>query len=350
MKNKFIISLSLASMLLLSACGSGSGDSSSPSDNKNSEEVDKTTNDVNLKLLNSYNYEVGANGVEGIIGVDVVGNSAYAVGTFGLSILDIGNPASIKELGSYSSGYLYSDITVVGDFAYAKSHETSDKLNLSDINNISLEPFSHIYYSSDTPANDTTFFVKWANNGFVAHNINDSSLSYEYFPGLSIGVVKDIALEGDYLYMAHTASGFDVINISDLNNMSNVKSYYQTDDIRKLIVKDSYVYAIDTAGIKVIDASVGNGHKLEVAASYEITNITDWKISGNLLFVSQRESLKIFNISDKTSLKLVATYEISSYSSFDVAGNYIYLTNSKNSYSADERYSRLDIIDIYSNN
>ena len=136
----------------------------------------------------------------------VQGTYAYLVGQYATDIFDVRDPSQPVRVGSYGSGG--RRVAVQGNYAYVMTayQGTLTILNVAN-------PANPVRLGSYTP---TTF-----------------------------GYGKDMAVSGNYVYLAHDKAGLEVINVANPSNPVRVGAYQiaGSGEARDVAVSGNYVYA-----------------------------------------------------------------------------------------------------------
>jgi hypothetical protein len=132
-------------------------------------------------------------------------------------------------------------------------------------------------------------------------------------------VAWDVAVSGNYAYVADGSSGLQVIDISDPTSPSFAGTYYTPGGAVGVAISGDYAFVADqNAGLQVIDISDPTTPSL--AGSYDTPgNAKDVAISGDYAFVADYSAgLVVIDISDPTTPSLAGSYDTPG-NSFDVA-------------------------------
>ena len=158
-------------------------------------------------------------------------NYAYlADGWRGLRIVDISDLTNPVEVGSYETGDFFSKIDVSGDFAYVLYGDGLHILDISNPSNISEVGF---FEPSSTPlavlVNENYAYLSegidshWGMTGWIKivdiANPTNPILIGEYYAGGGlyqfVFYPVDLALQGNYLYVANRIGSMDVLDVSN---------------------------------------------------------------------------------------------------------------------------------------
>jgi len=106
---------------------------------------------------------------------------------------------------------------------------------------------------------------------------------------LTPGVVWDIAVNGDYAYVANFSAGLRVIDISDSSNLQEVGSLNTEGTALGVVISGQYIYlTVGEAGFRVIDISTPET-PVEVGSWDTNGTARGLAVSGNLVFVADAE-------------------------------------------------------------
>ena len=130
----------------------------------------------------------------------------------------------------------------------------------------------------------------FGNGGFLeAADITTPGSPEKLSKILTPGIVWDVAVSGDYAYVANFSAGLRVIDISDSSNLQEVGSLKTEGTAFGVVISGQYLYlTVGEAGLRVIDISTP---ETPVEAGSWDTNGTarGLAIRGNLVFVADAE-------------------------------------------------------------
>jgi hypothetical protein len=131
----------------------------------------------------------------------------------------------------------------------------------------------------------------------------------------------------NYLYVV--GSSLQVFDVTDKQNPTLISSLSGGVDI-EIDIEKKLAYVAYSSGIKVIDISDINSLSQVSTSTNSVSGITDIELSGDYLYASvvgSNEGLKIFDISDKNSPKLVGAYSTGRAYGVEVRGDYAYIAD-----------------------
>ena len=191
-------------------------------------------------------------------------------------------------------------------------------------------------YSVDISGNYA--YVADAQAGLQIINISDvqnmSRTGYVYTPGEA----RDVVVSGDYAYLADLTKGLQIINISDPTSPNIVGSYIPEGGTSaiEVVLKDNYAYITDyNLGVFIIDITdktapslVGNFY-IESSTS---VGYKDLAVEGNYAYAARAsDGIEIWDITDKANPTLFGTWNDNSTqyytNAIDVGGDYIYIND-----------------------
>ncbi len=305
-------------------------------------------------------------------GIRINGNYAYLKVHFnGLVVLDISNPATIYEVGSYFPESRINSVSFKENKAYITSSDTGFViLDITDPSNIVSEGSINIR-SYDAAINEDFAYVACNNYGFRILDIQNPEDPFETTWNYTPGDFFDVDIKDNYAYISAEDSGMRVVDISDKTKPHEVGVFKTSTRLYNIDIQGNYAYlpTMDS-GLRVVDISdpentfeIGNidieyAYDIEVRGDYgylvnswahdfiildlttpenpveisRYTNIAassyDLVLQGNYAYLASDEyGLSIIDISDLQAPFEIGRYDngIMSVSGVDVAGDYAYL-------------------------
>lgn len=238
--------------------------------------------------------------------VAVSGNYAYvADGWMGLRVIDISNPANPQEVGAfaaldYDSAY---GVAVSGNYAYIAFEKGLRIVDISD----PTKPQEKGAY--------------------------DPQLGYW-------DMFHDVAIAGDYAYVADSGSGLRIIDIANPAAPQQVGVYDTPGQPYGVALSGNYAYVADSlAGLQVIDISTPSNP--QPVGAYDTQQYAEGvAVAGDYAYVADyHDGLRIIDISNPADPQEVGAYDTPGYA-VDVAvlGSYVYVA---------DRDGGLRIIDVF---
>jgi hypothetical protein len=250
--------------------------------------------------------------------VVVAGDYAYlAVSDEGLRIINIANPATPVEMGSYSiSGRTWA-LAIVGDRAYLS--DVDDGLHIVNVADPAHPTRVGFHYQPGilnmAIVGDYAYLAVLGSFHIV--NIADPNRPIEVshydppgdssdFGALALGVF-DVAVVGTYAYLA-VASGLDIVNVSNPKTPVEV-SLYKTPVAQSVAVAGQYAYLATTQGLHVVN--IANPSAPTKTSVYDKAAIGRVNISENYLYGTDGRSLHIINAVTPQTLVEVGHFDTS---------------------------------------
>jgi hypothetical protein len=282
----------------------------------------------------------GTPGLARSIAVD--GDYAYvADDSYGLQVIDISDPTSPFIAGSYDTPGSARQVAITGDHAYVADYDNG-ALEVIDISDPTSPYIAGSFAAAATSLSRSVALAGVhafiGESGLCIVEIADPILPPEV---VEVTVepqgVEDIAVAGDYAYVAGNRPGFYVMDISDPENPyavanldSNETSLFRAD---RIAVHGDYVYMADNSPSDVPDTGVVWIFDVSdpTAPTYAGSlmrsgKIFGWDIEGNYLYAATEfEGLVVFDMSDPVNLIEAGGYYISRTRDVKVSGDYAFL-------------------------
>lgn len=238
----------------------------------------------------------------------------------GFWIIDISNPSIPKELSFFQTNYV-NDIKVYNGYAYIA---TSKGLQIIDIKNPLNPKIISIY-------NNNSYIEKVdVKNGFAYIIFNDrfevldiqnlfmpTILSFENIPKFRI---QDLKVIENYAYLALGDDGLLIMDISDPSFAKNFLTVKKVGFIKRIDIKDNYLYYIGNGNFGILDISDLANSKIYEVSYLEKVGGYSLKTNDDLAVIGY-SGFNIINISEPKNPTLVYSYE-GKYN-----GNEIFLKN-----------------------
>jgi len=168
---------------------------------------------------------------EGAMSVHVLGKYAYVGDSQGLSILDVSNPQSPQLVGQHYAEGGFTDVYVVGRYAYAVANYYPTGFQIIDVLNVGspvgvgnyTQPF---YDMTSVYVSGQYAYVTAYLRGLLILDIsNPQSPTLAGYYNSSTGESYDVFVSGDYALFADGTNGFYIINVSDKQNLDVAYTY-----------------------------------------------------------------------------------------------------------------------------
>lgn len=235
--------------------------------------------------------------------VAVSGDYAFVVDMGQLQVVNIANPAVPTAGGSGTINGAY-DIALDGDRAVVTGLSPA-KVQLFDI----TFPASPAPLGSFTPVNlpygvavsGSYAYLSEFNHFEIVDMSNPSALALAGTCTLT-GFGSDVALRGDYAFVADGGSGMQVIDISDPAHPAVVGSYLTSSSVGSVVVQGSYAYLARSSPPYMFEAvDISNPLVPVLAGSWTSPNpVYDLAVSGSVAYLATTgtRGLQIVDVSD----------------------------------------------------
>ncbi|MDP8207494.1 MAG: T9SS type A sorting domain-containing protein [Candidatus Electryonea clarkiae] len=270
-------------------------------------------------------YEVGSSIIQGrAVSIDIAGNYAYMGSTVEyedstrvyLNVIDIEDPASPVVVGScpiqgdgrgsrvYVSGnhVFIGGAGFLGGAGFMSSVDISDPFSPFEICNIEIP-----YYVEDIDFQDDKLFIAASGSNLQIIEVSDdASLTeagyYDQDP------VYDVAVIGDYAYVAKRRSGLNVFDISDPASPFIVG--IDSNIAYGIEIHDQYLYTHYSTCFRVFDISNPES-PTETDTLQMHASILDITIANSLAFLvhSNIDYISLIDVSDPESTELMGSYD-----------------------------------------
>ena len=213
---------------------------------------------------------------------------------------------------------------VNNDFYWAPGYDQAETYS-----DITFVVYDGLLYSD--PSESVTITVTNANDApsFIAAPTVVASYTAD-------GEAKDVKVDGDYAYVANGSSGFNVLDISDLTNITKADSLSSYSDLSKIMISGVYAYAIDSGNsisiIKITDPSM-----LSARGDIVESGAMDISVYGDTAYISCGSSMAIYDVADKDYPEEITGYDLGRSGKLVIKGDYGY------SFSADDDLKIIDM-------
>jgi hypothetical protein len=153
------------------------------------------------------------------------------------------------------------------------------------------------------------------------------------------GYIHTIAVSGDYAYVADASSGLQVIDISDPASPSLAGSYDTAGSATGVAIAGDYAYVADV-GLQVIDIS--DPTNPSIAGNYDTPGAAlDIAVSGDYAYLTDFYDLRVVDISDPTSPSYAGHITVGSAYGVAVSGDFAYIANAASGLMVVQVYQRM---------
>jgi hypothetical protein len=265
----------------------------------------------------------------------------------GLDVIDISEPGQPRPVGHLDSGTYPAGLAVRGSFAYLlerqgfirfgpgvlQEQRFSGKLRIIDIS-VPSRPRqvgtfeTYGIYSQVTIQGD--FLLLTGEDSIAVLNVSDSA-NPKIVGGVSTrSDVRNVTLRGDYAYVADGVSGLDVLEITNRLNPTRVANWFLGFPAN----------GVSVSGNIACVSALGGLHLFDISDPHDPRKIGEWLTPGNVEAAIMRGNyafmatvaterggggLQVLDISNLSNLRLVASYG-TSVTSAVISDNYLYLS------------------------
>ena len=267
-------------------------------------------------------------------GLDVVGDYAYvAAGGDGLQIIDISTPASPTGQGTYASTYA-REVIVSDSYAYLADGYGSPNFVVVNVSSPASPSQAGSYAAPgegyDLALVGSTIYLATWDNGVriidVSTPTNPDEIGFYNTPGRAEGV----AVAGGYAYIADTWDGAKVVDVSDPASPSLAYEYHSAGEAWDVVIDSTIAYLGDrNNGFYTIDISAPSNPAIlsYYAQSWNASEVY-LAVSDNTLFVTDRDQLYTFDVSNPASPTSIGAYpSLTDPKGIAIAGHYAYIAD-----------------------
>ena len=267
--------------------------------------------------------------------------------TGGLNVIDVTNATNPKVIGSYDPPGGTCDVAISGHHAYLTDCDSLYAVEGLRIVNIAYAKLPRktselsILEPKAIRVKGNVAYISTLRGDFNAINISNPQ-EPDGLSGVSTGnkaIGFDIA--GEYAYVASGASGLKIIDISEPTHLQLVGEINPVDGAAvDVALSGNYAYLAygyagfsRYTGIYVIDTT-NKTHPI-VVRNFPMGAVKDIEIGGGYLYAATGDSLHIFDISNPTTPREVGHFDSRRSDHISVDGHFIYISNDDSVYILD---------------
>jgi len=280
--------------------------------------------------------------------IAVSGDYAYVTDSdSGMAVIDVSDPANPARLLNYNPhNDDYRRIALSGDYAYLYSY--SNGFAVFDISNpsspVSVYSEQNKFYGSISCIKGN-YAYSCSESGMEVIDISDptSPVSIGLFSTPSGMGVKCICVDGENAYLSYAADAYngsvEVVKVREVASPMTLtnNSSFSTSALKQMVIDGDYMFVLDYSyGLRVIDISNPSSPVEVGSAGSSVSGCYEIDKSGNYIYVatdaggpqSYSGGLEVFDVSDPTNPSHVTYLNIPNYEviGIDVDGNYAYVT------------------------
>ena len=263
---------------------------------------------------------IGFSLIGSTVDVFIENNYAYVTNQIeGLKIVNISDSSNPFIIGSYDTASTAQSVFVDGDYAFIADYEgdaDNDNiliLDISDPSNPSQLGYCSIFDDAGDAARDIVVsnglaFVANNEGGFSIVNVTDPYNPSEISSKDTAGTALNLAIEGDYIYLADGTNGLVII---DINNplIPTIATTYSTgiSFATNIVIESNYAYVVDFDN-GIIAVNVTDPTTPTFAGSWSKSGATDAYVCENYLYVTDRnDGFSVLDIANPTDLIFIHT-------------------------------------------
>jgi len=246
--------------------------------------------------------ELGRVLLPGIGNTTVSGNLAYvATGADGLRIIDVSDPTNPTEVGFLVTGGWVSDVAVSEKYAYLAVYgEGLRIIDVSDPTNpIEVGITEDDYLANDVAlSGDHAYVADEIIGGLRIIDVSNPAKPFEvgffktYTPAFT-DIPFDLAVRGNFVYVADQNNGVRIINVSDPANPTEVGFFDTEGSCWGVAVSGDFVYVADgIRGLRIIFVAIP-ASPIEVGFFDTAGLAGNVAVSGNYAYVADNTSISI---------------------------------------------------------
>jgi len=250
--------------------------------------------------------------------VALVGNQAFlAAGEAGIRILDVTDPSSIWNIGSYlAPAWNAERVAVSGNYAFVAG--SGNGLQILNITNkakpVESAIFSGAIQSSDVFISGQYAYVADGVAGLyivdISNPISSTQVGFLSMPYRLNGVT----VVGSTAYLAAGYYGLCVVDVVDPTLPTLSACYSGGRSAQRVAVSGAYAYVADgSAGLTIFDISVPTA--LVFVDTYATLGYaSDVAVSGNYVYIADMDDgLRVLNVTNPATATEVGFYDTASY-------------------------------------
>ena len=242
--------------------------------------------------------------------VYAAGDIAYlVVGTKGLLLVDISDPARPVEIGSHSTRGYAQAVSIQGKEAYiANRGEGVTFLDVSDPTRPVETGFVDTPGSAQaTAVVDGHLYVADQRGGLQIIELNGAGGPSLVGAFETRGFAQAIAVRNDIAYVAGGDAGLELIDVSQPTSPRSLAVIKLTGDVADVVVTNDMAYAATGyRGVQMIDVSDPTS-PVDVGSVNTPGEALDLALAGGFLYVAERtEGLTVYSIADPRNPERVA--------------------------------------------
>ena len=286
-------------------------------------------------------------------GVTVTNNRAYVVGSDGLHVYDVSNPANPASLGQTDTGSGPTGVAIASHYAVLANY--GDGLSIYDVAN----PGNLVSVGNTNSGGKAQTVTVSGNDAYLANDVDGLRIYDISNPANPVGIghTNDggrafvVKVSGNYAYLANNTDGLRIYNVSNPANPQGLGHANDGGAAWGVAVFGSHAYlGNSTDGLRIYDVSnpanpFSIGHVNDSPTAHGVA------VAGNLnlvLLANGTDGLRVYYVADPANPVCVAhANDGGSANDVVVVGQYAYVANKEDGlriYELTGVNSRLDIV------
>ncbi|NNF33577.1 MAG: hypothetical protein HKN68_05690, partial [Saprospiraceae bacterium] len=250
-----------------------------------------------------------------------------------LLIYDVSDPSG-PTLAHSEDFFYVPEILIIGDEAYIGQSDTMRLLDISDDRNpVELNFITDNYSFTNLVYNDGLLYTSGAGGRVQVYQRNGNDFQLLRSKSFE-GYIEDMIIKDDILLCASLHYGLEIIDVSDVNNMSlmhTISTFSFTTDVKP---HNGYIYAAQGRSGLGIYQKQNNG-TIEQIYTHAYENTRALEIRDDVLFLAGfGDGFIVLNISNPVQPMEISRTDIGGTAyELDVKDDILYLANGKEGFS-----------------
>jgi PKD repeat protein len=274
-----------------------------------------TTEDTGLRVINISNpaapFEIGSYDVpQRAFGIATAGGYVYVADfELGLRVVNVLDPANPVEEGVYDAAGGTLDAAVAGDFVHV-AQPGSPGLQVVDVtapaNPVAIGVTDEVTNVLGIAISGSLAYA--AASAFSVIDVGDPTQPTLLGTNSATGV--DVAVAGDYAYLAQGYGGLQVISVVNPPNPAVVGTYISPDAVAGVAISGEHAFLANwQAGLRIIDVT-DPANPLEVGYLDTPGSASDIAVAGDFAYIADGDGgLRIVNVTDPADPQEVGSFD-----------------------------------------
>ncbi len=302
--------------------------------------------------------------------VAVSGDYAFlGHGTSGMRVISVADPENPVQVAHYDIDGYVRKVFVSGDYVYLTERvlrilSVADPAHPREVANYSAPDYSSCFgvygdlaFIDTKPVPDNP---EIPGSAFCLLSVSDPENQEKQGYYSTVGIISDVAVTGDHIYVANGLGGLNVVSVDDREIVGHCQTPGEAEDV---VVAGDYAYVVDVEnGLRIISVEnpefpgeIGcfetGGESSDVFVSNDYAYLIDRGVYNGIIY--ENKGLYIINITDPENPTEAGYYNFrGTLQSVAVSGEFAYVSDGALnvlSITDPERITRVDYLDIYTN-